>query len=144
MTDRLHWCRIGRAMTETHRARLEQLKGALDLGAIDQDTFDAAAAGISAQMTGGGAIAQGQDSLAVGAGAVAVLGDNNGILNLGVLIQQGTKPGASKDDLRRAYLARVLTQANQLPLFVGDSANAQVRLSAVSRRCSPSAVRLKP
>ena len=59
------------------------------------------------------------------------MGDNNGILNLGVLIQQGTKPGASKDDLRRAYLARVLTQANQLPLFVGDSANAQVRLSAV-------------
>ena len=60
MTDRLHWCRIGRAMTETHRARLEQLKRALDLGAIDQDTFDAAAAGISAQMTGGGAIARGR------------------------------------------------------------------------------------
>ncbi|MEA3274248.1 MAG: SUMF1/EgtB/PvdO family nonheme iron enzyme, partial [Pseudomonadota bacterium] len=48
-----------------------------------------------------------------------------------VIIQQGTRPGASKQDLRRAYLARILTQADQLPLFAGDTANAQVRLSSV-------------
>lgn len=110
---------------------LEQLRRALDAGLIDQDTYDAAVAGITAQLARGGAIAQGQDALAAGAGGVAVQGDNQGTINLGVLIQQGIKPVASPADLRRAYLARILTQANQLPLFAGDSANAQVRLSSV-------------
>ena len=119
------------AMTEPQPTRLEQLQHALDIGAIDQDTYAAAVAAMTAQLAGSGAIAQGQDATAVGAGGVAVQGDNQGTINLGVLIQQGTKPGASPADLRRAYLARILTQANQLPLFVGDSANAQVRLSSV-------------
>ena len=111
--------------------RLEQLKRALDAGLIDRDTFDTAVAGINPHLSGSGAIAQGKDALAVGSGGVAVQGDNQGIVNLGVLIQQAARPGASKEDLRKAYLARVLTQANQLPLFAGDSANSQVRLSAV-------------
>ena len=118
-------------MTTPPPTRLEQLQRALDTGVIDQDTFDAAVAGMTAQVAGGGAIAQGQDATAVGAGGVGVQGDNTGTINLGVLIQQGARRGASRDDLTRAYLARILTQANQLPLFVGDSGNAQVRLSAV-------------
>jgi formylglycine-generating enzyme required for sulfatase activity len=110
---------------------LEQLKRALDAGAIDQVAYDAAAAALSAQLKGSGAIAQGQDATAIGAAGVGVEGDNDGIVNTGVLIQQGTRPGASPADLRRAYLARILNQADQLPLFTGDGASAQVRLSAV-------------
>ncbi len=112
-------------------SRLEQLKRALDAGVIDQDTYAAAVAGMSAQVAGSGALAQGQQAVAVGAGGVGVQGDNEGIINLGVLIQQGSKPGASQGDLTRAYLARILTQADQLPLFVGDRSHAQVRLSSV-------------
>ena len=118
-------------MTQAPGTSLDQLKRALDAGLIDQATFDAAAAAISARLAGSGAIAQGQGSLAVGAGGVAVQGNNVGMINLGVLIQQAARPGASKEDLRRAYLARILTQANQLRLFTGDTANAQVRLSSV-------------
>lgn len=118
-------------MTQAHFTRLEQLKRALEARLIDQDTFDTAAAGINAQLSGSGAIAQGQDALAVGARGVGITGNNYGNINTGLIIQRGTKPGASRVDLRRAYLARILTQANQLPLFAGDSANSQVRLSSV-------------
>ena len=118
-------------MTDEARKRLDQLKRALELGAIDQDTFDVAAAAIGAQLSGGGAVAQRQDALAVGAHGVGIGRDNYGDVNTGILIQQAAKPGASKGDLRRAYLARILNQANQLPLFSGDSANAQIKLSSV-------------
>jgi len=111
--------------------KIEQLKAALDAGLIDQATFDTASTAINAQLSGGGAIAQGTGALAVGAGGVAIGGDNNGTINLGVLIEQGKQPGASQDDLRRAYLARILLQANHLPLFADDSTNAKVRLSSV-------------
>ena len=111
--------------------RNEQLRRARAAGLIDQDTFDASVAALAAQLHGGGAIAQGPDALALGAGAVAVQGDNQGTINLGLLIQQGTQAGASPAALTRAYLARILTQANHLPLFIGDGANAQVRLAAV-------------
>ncbi|MBL8297425.1 MAG: SUMF1/EgtB/PvdO family nonheme iron enzyme [Rhodanobacteraceae bacterium] len=118
-------------MTSALQGKIEQLRRAHDAGLIDQGTFDAAVAALSAQLTGSGAIAQGQDTLAVGAGGVGISGDNHGPINLGVLIQQGTKPGASEPELRRAYLARILRQANQLPLSVGDGANAPLQLSAV-------------
>jgi hypothetical protein len=59
-------------------------------------------------------------------------GDNEGVINLGVLIQQAARPGASKEDLRRAYLARILTQADQLPLFASDGSQAQIRLSSIT------------
>lgn len=118
-------------MTEAHLTRLEQLTRALDANLIDQDTFDAAAAAINAQLAGSGAIAQGQGAAAVGTAGVGVARDHYGDINTGVIIQLGARPGASKDDLKRAYLARILTQADQLPLFVGDTANAQVRLSSV-------------
>ena len=118
-------------MTQEPLSRLEQLKRALDAGLIDQDTYETAAAGINAQLSGSGAIAHGPGATAVGAGGVGITRDNYGNINTGVIIQQGTRPGASKDDLRRTYLARILRQTDQLPLFAGDSANAQVRLSSV-------------
>ena len=116
-------------MTEPLPSRHEQLKRALQLGAIDQDTFDAAAAAISAQLAGSGAIAQGAGAIALGAGS-AYLRNNQGTINFSVLIQNAAKPGASEEDLRRAYLARILTKANQLP-FAGDTGGSQVRLSSV-------------
>lgn len=92
---------------------------------------------LRAQMAAGtrldeaGALSQGTGSTALGAGAVQVRGNNGGIINLGILIQAGSQPGAPEDDLRRAYLARILAQANHLPLYVGDGANDKIRLSAV-------------
>ena len=118
-------------MSSALASGLDQLKRALEAGHIDQATFDAAAAGISAQLEGAGAIAQGEGATAVGAGGVSIQGDNGGTVNLGVLIQHATRPGASVQDLRRAYLARILMQADQLPLLAGDSANASIRLSSV-------------
>ena len=81
-------------MTGSQPSRLEQLKRTLDAGLIDRETFDAAAAATSAQVTGAGAgaLAQGQDAIAFGAGDVGVRGDNTGTINLGVFIQQGTRP----------------------------------------------------
>jgi hypothetical protein len=118
-------------MSEASGPSLEQLQRALAAGLIDQATYDAAAAGISAQLAGGGAIAQGQDALAVGAHGVGIGGDNYGDINTGLIIQQAARPGASKNDLRRAYRARILSKPNQLPLFAGDSGSAEIRLSSV-------------
>ena len=118
-------------MTRSPSTSLEQLKNALDAGHIDRATFDVAVAGIGAKLEGGGAIAQGQGALAVGAGGVVVAGNSYGDINTGVIIQLGTRPGASKEDLRRAYLARILIQADQLPLFASDGAQAQIKLSSV-------------
>lgn len=44
-------------MEKPHNARIGQLKRALDSGVIDQDTFDATAAGLRAGLPGGSAIA---------------------------------------------------------------------------------------
>jgi hypothetical protein len=70
-------------MTEPPPSRLEQLRRALDLDAIDRDTYAAAVAGLTAQLTGNGAIAQGPDARAVGTGGVGVGGDSYGVINTG-------------------------------------------------------------
>lgn len=75
-----------------------------------------------------GAAALGDGASAVGAGAVLVRGDNTGIIQ--TLIVQGTRPGASPDDLRRAYLAVLLRQLDHFALS-SDTGAAQMRLSAV-------------
>jgi hypothetical protein len=116
---------------EQRPTRLEQLKRALDAGLIDRDTFDTTAAAMNAHLSGSGAIAQGQGALAVGAAGVGVARNYYGGINTGLIIQQAARRGASKEDLRRAYLARILIQANQLPLFASDGANSRVPLSAV-------------
>lgn len=118
-------------MNPEQQKRIAQLRAALDAGHIDQDTFDTAVAAMQATVQAGGAIAQGTDAQAVGAGGVGIGGDNSGSINLTYIILQGTRPGASGPELRRAYLGRLLRQANQLPLFGGDSAKAEVRLSSV-------------
>jgi formylglycine-generating enzyme required for sulfatase activity/energy-coupling factor transporter ATP-binding protein EcfA2 len=70
-------------MTQKPKNSLDQLKQALDAGLIDQATYDKAKAGIIAQLTGDGAIAQGLDALAVGTRGVAVDGDNLAPINTG-------------------------------------------------------------
>jgi formylglycine-generating enzyme required for sulfatase activity len=111
--------------------KIAQLQRALDAGVIDQATFEAAVAGLKAHLVGSGAIAQGEDSRAFGERAVAVDGDVNADINTGLIINLGTRPGASKDDLRRAYLARTLSQVDQLPLFAADGGKAQIKLSSI-------------
>lgn len=116
---------------DTNQATLAKLRAALAAGAIDQATFDAAAGALQAQLTGGGAIAQGAGAQSVGASSVLIDGNNSGDINLGVIIQHGLRPGARKDDLRRAYLARMLDVGNHLALFAGDTNNAQIKLTSV-------------
>ena len=61
-------------MSTARPGPLEVLKQLLDAGRMDQAAFDLAAAALRAQVTGAGAIAQGPDAFAVGAGGVGVLG----------------------------------------------------------------------
>ena len=79
-------------MSQEQPTRLEQLKRALELGAIDRDTYNAAVAAMSAQLSGSGAIAQGEGAAAVVAAGVGVGGDNYGDVNTGLIIQLGTNP----------------------------------------------------
>lgn len=65
---------------------IEQLKRALHAGLIDQATFDAATGAVRPHVDGGGAIAQGMGSTAVGAQGVSIAGDNPGEVNTGVQI----------------------------------------------------------
>lgn len=118
---------------------LAELRQALQRGHISQAVFDAACAALAAQAAqakqasqqGTGAIAQGPGSTALGAGAVGIGGNNSGLINLGLLIQQAGQPGAGEPELRRAYLARVLERANPLPLLAGKADGEQVLLSQV-------------
>ena len=62
-------------------------------------------------------------------------GNNSAPINTGdtfyqTIIQRAARRGANADDLRNAYLAWLITRANALPLFAGDS-GAQVQLSSV-------------
>jgi formylglycine-generating enzyme required for sulfatase activity len=74
-------------------SHLDQLRRALESGLIDQASFDADFAGVHAQVSGDGAIAQGKDSLAVGAGGVAIGNDHSGDINTGrqLVAEEGAK-----------------------------------------------------
>lgn len=75
-----------------------------------------------------GAAAIGEKAIAVGAGSALVMGNNTGIIQL--LIQQGTQPGATAQQMRRAYLAHLVRQLNHFALS-GETGASQVRLSSV-------------
>jgi hypothetical protein len=88
-----------------------------------------------AKLKGAGAIAQGTKAKAAGKRGVVVDGPVRGNITTGdttyqTIIHQAAEPGASADDLRRAYLARVSARANELPLLAGES-GAPVQLSSV-------------
>jgi formylglycine-generating enzyme required for sulfatase activity len=79
-----------------------------------------------AQATGASAVAQGQDTTALAARALQILGNSSGNNNTGIqyietLYQQASRDGAGPDELRRAYLAWLCLRANELPLTAGDS-----------------------
>lgn len=109
---------------------LAQLRQALSSGAINQATYDIAAAALG-QPAGGGAVAQGPGATALGQGAAQVQGDNRGTINLGLIIEQASLPGASAEVLQQAYLARLLRDLNQLPLLAGEEGGEQVQLACV-------------
>lgn len=75
-----------------------------------------------------GAAAIGDQAIAVGAGSALVMGNNTGIIQL--LIQQGTQPGATAQQMRRAYLAHLVRQLNHFALS-GETGASQVRLSSI-------------
>ncbi|MGH2357066.1 MAG: NACHT domain-containing protein [Candidatus Limnocylindria bacterium] len=83
-----------------------------------------------------GGVAQGGKAKAAGKRAVIVERDNTAPISTGsgdiyqTIIQHAAQPGASADDLRRAYLAWLSTRANELPLLAGES-GAPVQLSSV-------------
>jgi predicted ATP-dependent serine protease len=67
----------------------------------------------------------------IGDNAIVITGDSIGPVITGSVIQVGAQPGAGKNDLRRAYLSRIFSQANQLTFFAGDSAKAQINLASI-------------
>ena len=87
-------------MTDDRAKRLKQLKQALESGAIDRDTYDAAVAaldggtGTTAHVNGSGAVAQGGGT-AAGAGGVAVSGDVHGNIYIGVPAPASGSPAQS-------------------------------------------------
>lgn len=126
-------------MDDNHPA-LIQLRAALDSGQIDQALFESLAAAfrqpgaVSAQADSGAAIANGPQAQALAQGAIQT-GDNaSGILNSGTLIQYitaGKQPGASAEVLRKAYLARLMQDCDQVSLMAGDPRTEALRLSQV-------------
>ncbi|MBI3919852.1 MAG: hypothetical protein HY318_00435, partial [Armatimonadetes bacterium] len=88
-------------MNNAQRSRLEQLRNAFENHAIDEDTYRAAVealggqAGMTASVTGSGAIAQGAGAQAVGAGGVVIGGDVHGGVHVG-------SPGAPEDAAEEA------------------------------------------
>ena len=119
-------------MTDEQNKRLAQLKHALDLGAIDQDTYDMAVAALSAQLTGSGAIAQGQDALSVGAGGVGITGDHKGDINTGTVNNfYGVDGKPDPVALQQAYLTQVFNHANVLPLLMEARGKGPVQLSGI-------------
>ena len=121
-------------MTNANPA-LETLRQLLSAGTITQAEFDLRASGVSAHAAEGSAIAQGDGAQAVGAHAVPIGGDNHGPINTGIqftqIFEAAQAPGASETVLRHAYLVRLITQCNQLPLLAGEPGGDKFRLSSV-------------
>ncbi|MEQ1512619.1 MAG: SUMF1/EgtB/PvdO family nonheme iron enzyme [Lysobacteraceae bacterium] len=109
---------------------LQRLRRLLASDAITQAEFDQ----LTATLGGGSALAAGQNAQAVAERGMSI-GDNaNGTFNTGTLIQYieaGKQPGASADALRKAYLARLMQQCDQVSLMAGDERAGQLRLSRV-------------
>jgi formylglycine-generating enzyme required for sulfatase activity/energy-coupling factor transporter ATP-binding protein EcfA2 len=105
-------------MSRAQQERIEQLKRALELGAIDRETFDAAVAGLTAQLSGSGAVAQGNDVRAVGAQGVAIEGNSSGDINTAQRIDA-------------AEGATVVYAEQGATVVIGD---APVKMTAVDRQ----------
>ena len=110
--------------------KLQRLSRLLASSAITQTEFDQ----LTGTLGGDGTVAVGEAAQAVAERGMAI-GDNaNGTFNTGTLIQYieaGKQPGASADALRRAYLARLMQQCDQVSLMAGDERAGQLRLSRV-------------
>ncbi|MGH8471214.1 MAG: hypothetical protein ACREVJ_01870, partial [Gammaproteobacteria bacterium] len=105
-------------MTQAQPTRIEQLKRALNADLITQETFDAAIAALNTQLAGSGAIAQGQDAVAVGEQGVAIRGDSSGDVNTG-------------QQLTAAEGAQIIYAEKGATVVIGD---APVAMTAVDRQ----------
>ena len=115
--------------------QLEQMKTS---GVMPPELADASIAALKAQLVtfaasleGDGAIAQGDNSLAVGAGGVGIRGDVHGNLTI-----NPPPPGASPAELRAAYLNHLFENVSQLQLSgidpkTASDAEARLNLGAV-------------
>lgn len=121
-------------MTHANPA-LETLGQLLSAGTISQAQFDLLAPGVNAHAADGSAIAQGDGANAQAQRSVQVGGDNHAAINTGIqfthIFEAAQAPGASETTLRHAYLARLITQCNQLPLLAGEPGGDKFRLSSV-------------
>jgi formylglycine-generating enzyme required for sulfatase activity len=109
---------------------LQRLRHLLASGEITQAVFDQ----LTATLGGGSALAAGQNAQAVAERGMSIGHNANGTFNTGTLIQYieaGKQPGASADALRKAYLARLMQQCDQVSLMAGDERAGQLRLSRV-------------
>lgn len=88
-------------MSDARDKRLEQLRQARESGLLDDDTYRAAVealggeVGMTASVTGSGAVAQGAGAVAAGAGGVAIHGDVHGDVRVG-------SPGAREEAAEEA------------------------------------------
>ncbi len=109
---------------------LQRLRHLLTGGEITQAIFDQ----LTATLGGRSALAASQNAQAVAERGMAIGENANGTFNTGTLIQYieaGKQPGASADELRKAYLARLMQQCDQVSLMAGDERAGQLQLSHV-------------
>lgn len=104
-------------MTQSSPTPIEALKALLDAGELPQVAYDAAVSAMQAQLTGNGAIAQGEDTVAVGQQGVAIEGANSGAINTG-------KQFTTSENAQLIYAEEGAT------IVIGD---APVKMTAVDR-----------
>jgi formylglycine-generating enzyme required for sulfatase activity len=134
--------RIDMHKEEELRAELEQVKKALDLQkglkqSLSDELYEQLVSPLKKKLTdlgnllaGSGAIAQGNGATAAGAGGVAVHGDVHG----DVIVHNRNAAATSVQDLRNAYLNRIMQTSGYLSLAGVDPAlvgrrDAEARLS---------------
>lgn len=117
-------------MNRTAADPLSQLKRARDLGAIDPPTYDFFASAAAAILTGSGAVAQGQEALAVGRAGVGVRGDNSGTINTGTQfkIDQLSLQFLQPLDLASGLASAIAPQLAQATAPIGAPTPAALQL----------------
>ncbi|MFZ4703821.1 MAG: NACHT domain-containing protein, partial [Candidatus Methylumidiphilus sp.] len=104
-------------------ATLEQLRGIWPDAKLDEEIAQL-------RQTANAKQTASNPQTTIGDRAVYVDGNSRDV-NTGVIINLTPPPGAGKEELRRAFLERMLEQANQLPLFKGDNTKNSIRLASV-------------
>ncbi len=101
---------------------------------------------LNAQLTGGGAIAQGPGAVAAGAGGLAVSGSIVGNIVHTVVqqyrLEMPALPGPQPDDLHRAYLERIIRECGRVRLLGLDTSAGHAGAGEEEIRLEPVYVHL--